>query len=149
MYKTSSTKVLSFQIRINTRNKLLKRLIFVTILTIQTLNLHTPPRWLWLHTGPKTWAKPTTAGCRVWPCSPAETGRAGAVVAVPCAGKLTLVPTRACSSGSAAWGGRLLLASQHPHHPPTTLQSSLSGSHHGRVQTEGTEISQTTVGAAP
>ena len=127
----------------------MKRLIFLTILTIQTLNLHTPPRWLWLHTGPKTWAKPTTTGCRVWPCTPAKTGWTGAVVAVACTERLTLVPARTRSTGGTAWGGCLLLASKHTHHPPTTLQSSLCSSHHGRVQTEGTKISQTTVSAAP
>lgn len=125
----------------------MKGLIFLTILTIQTFKLHTPPRRLWLHTGPKTRAKPTTTGRRIWPCSPAEAGWAGAVIAVSCTEWLTLVPTRACSTGGTAWIGGLL-ASQHSHHPPTTLQSSLSSSHHGRVQTERPKICQTAVGAA-
>lgn len=149
MYKTSFTKVFSFQIRINTRNKLLKKLISLTILTIETLNLHTPPRGLWLHAGPKPWAKPTATGRRVWPWAPAQTGGAGAVVAVACAERLTLVPARTGPTRAAAWGGRLLLARQHTHHAPTTLQSGLSSGHHGGVQAKRPEVSQTTVRAAP
>lgn len=129
------------------RKSIVKGLIFLTILTIQTFNLHTPPRGFWLHTGPKPRAKPTTTGRRIWPCSPAEAGWAGAVIAVSCTKRLTLVPARARSTGGTPWSGGLL-ASQHSHHPPTTLQSSLSSSHHGRVQTEGPKISQTAVGAA-
>lgn len=148
MYKTSFKKV-NCQTLINTRNKVLEKTHprHNTYPFKTTLSLHTPPRWLRVHTGPKPWAKATAAGRRVGPCSPAQAGRAGAVATAACTERLTLVPAWARPAGRAPWRGGLLLASQHTHHAPATLQSSLSGSHHGWVQAERAKISQAAVTA--